>query len=148
MHASAYRIPTDGPESDGTFNWDATTLVVVHVDAGGRRGMGYTYADASVASHEIAEWFDDPLGTNPTPAWGNIGQVSGCQGNLEVGDPLSGTLMPGISLNGKTYHMQEQAFFSWFFNSSGTASLGAGGKFSSNGKFTGPSKACPPGGTF
>lgn len=50
LHASAYRIPTDGPESDGTFNWDATTLVVVHVDAGGRRGMGYTYADASVAS--------------------------------------------------------------------------------------------------
>ena len=27
------------------------------------------------------------------------------------------------------------------------ASLGAGGKFSGNGTFKGPSKACPPGGT-
>lgn len=50
LHANAYRIPTDGPEADGTFHWDSTTLIVVHVDAGGRRGMGYTYADASVAS--------------------------------------------------------------------------------------------------
>ena len=34
------------------------------------------------------EWMNDPSGTNPTKPWGNIGQVSGCQGNLEVGDPL------------------------------------------------------------
>ena len=47
--ASAYRIPTDGPESDGTFAWDATTLVVVEVEGGGERGLGYTYGDASVA---------------------------------------------------------------------------------------------------
>lgn len=111
-------------------------------------GLFSGVADASIASHEMAEWFDDPLGTNPTSAWGNIGQVSGCQSNLEVGDPLSGTLMPSITLGGKAFHMQEQAFFSWFFNSSVTASTGAGGKFSSNGKFTGPSKTCPPGGTF
>lgn len=104
--------------------------------------------DASVASHELAEWFDDPLGTNPTPGWGVIGQVSGCQGNLEVGDPLSGTLQPSLWLNNKLYHMQEMAFFSWFFNANGVASLGTGGKFSSNGKFTGPAKPCPPGGTY
>lgn len=45
----AYRIPTDGPEADGTFEWDSTTLVVVHVFAGDAVGLGYTYADASVA---------------------------------------------------------------------------------------------------
>ena len=50
VQASAYRIPTDGPEADGTFAWDATTLVVVHAEAGERWGVGYTYADASVAS--------------------------------------------------------------------------------------------------
>src|SRR4051794_26787938 len=44
--------------------------------------------DVAVLSHEIAEWYDDPLVNNPTPPWGNIGQVDGCQANLEVADPL------------------------------------------------------------
>lgn len=104
-------------------------------------------ADGSVASHELGEWLDDPLGTNPTPAWGNIGQVSGCQSNFENGDPLTGKLMPAINLNGATYHMQELAYFSWFFNKLGVASLAAGGQFSANGTFAGTSKACPAGGT-
>lgn len=48
--ARAYRIPTDEPEeSDGTLAWNATTMVVVQVQAGGRTGIGYTYADASAA---------------------------------------------------------------------------------------------------
>jgi L-alanine-DL-glutamate epimerase-like enolase superfamily enzyme len=47
--ASAYTLPTDGPESDGTIAWDSTTLVVAEVQAGGRWGLGYTYADASAA---------------------------------------------------------------------------------------------------
>ena len=104
--------------------------------------------DVSIASHEIDEWMNDPLGNNPTPAWGGIGQVSGCQDNFEVGDPLSGRLMPTIALNGYKYHVQELAFFSWYFNADGVGSLGTGGKFSGNGKFKGPSKACPPGGTY
>jgi L-alanine-DL-glutamate epimerase-like enolase superfamily enzyme len=41
--ASAFTVPTDAPESDGTFEWDATTVVVVEVRAAGRRGLGYTY---------------------------------------------------------------------------------------------------------
>ena len=90
---------------------------------------------------------DDPLANNATPPWGNIGQVSGCQTNWEVGDPLSGALMTSIMLNGLGYQMQELAFFSWFFNGSGNPSTGAGGKFSSNGTFQGAAKACPPGGT-
>ena len=110
-------------------------------------GLFNGVADGSIAAHEIGEWMDDPLGTNPTPAWGNIGQVSGCQGNLENGDPLSGKLMPAYTLAGKAYHMQELAYFSWFFNKLGVASLGTGGKYSSNGTFGGPSKACPSGGT-
>ena len=46
---SSYTIPTDAPESDGTLAWDATTLVLVEVDAGGCTGLGFTYADASTA---------------------------------------------------------------------------------------------------
>jgi L-alanine-DL-glutamate epimerase-like enolase superfamily enzyme len=45
----AYTIPTDGAESDGTLEWDSTTIIVVELHAGGRTGLGYTYADASVA---------------------------------------------------------------------------------------------------
>lgn len=49
ISARAYRIPTEQPESDGTLEWDATTLVVAHASAAGRRGIGFTYADAVVA---------------------------------------------------------------------------------------------------
>jgi hypothetical protein len=105
--------------------------------------------DASIAAHEIGEWMDDPLGNNPTPAWGGIGQVSSCQSNLENGDPLTGTDMPTITgSNGYSYHLQELAFFSWYYNAQSTPSLGAGGKFSANVTFGGPAKACPPGGTY
>src|SRR5918911_654463 len=46
---SAYKIPTDFPEADGTYAWDSTTLVVVEAAAGGRRGLGYPYDDTATA---------------------------------------------------------------------------------------------------
>jgi L-alanine-DL-glutamate epimerase-like enolase superfamily enzyme len=49
LDVAAYRIPTDFPESDGTLEWDSTTLVAVHATAGDRRGFGYSYADTSTA---------------------------------------------------------------------------------------------------
>jgi L-alanine-DL-glutamate epimerase-like enolase superfamily enzyme len=49
VRAQAYNIPTDRPEADGTFAWDHTTLVVVEVEGGGKRGLGYTYSDASIS---------------------------------------------------------------------------------------------------
>jgi hypothetical protein len=109
-------------------------------------------SDVSVAAHEVGEWLDDPLGTNPTPAWGGIGQVGGCQNNWEVGDPLSGTLFPAITMpNGVTYNPQETVFWSWFYSKDHGAFFQnetAGGKYSMNGTFAGPSEVCPPGGTF
>jgi L-alanine-DL-glutamate epimerase-like enolase superfamily enzyme len=47
---SAYTIPTDAPESDGTLTWDKTTMVLVEVRAGGSTGLGYTYADVGTAA--------------------------------------------------------------------------------------------------
>jgi L-alanine-DL-glutamate epimerase-like enolase superfamily enzyme len=47
---SAYRIPTDYPESDGTLDWDSTTLVVVEISAARSRGIGYTYANRATAA--------------------------------------------------------------------------------------------------
>src|SRR5579871_2522031 len=49
LEVSAYTIPTDAPEADGTFSWDKTTLVLVEASAGGARGLGYTYADTATA---------------------------------------------------------------------------------------------------
>src|SRR2546423_9220943 len=49
MRVHAIEIPTDEPESDGTLEWDSTTIVVGEVEARGQTGVGYTYADASVA---------------------------------------------------------------------------------------------------
>lgn len=50
VRAWAYTIPTDSPESDGTLEWDSTTLVVVEINGRGQRGTGYTYASASTAA--------------------------------------------------------------------------------------------------
>ncbi len=46
LTVSAYRVPTDTDnESDGTYVWSSTTLVLVEARAGGMAGIGYTYAD-------------------------------------------------------------------------------------------------------
>ncbi len=49
VDVSAYTIPTDYPEADGTYEWDSTTLVLVEISAGGGNGLGYTYADVAAA---------------------------------------------------------------------------------------------------
>jgi len=49
LGVSAYTIPTETPEADGTYEWDTTTIVVVEVTAGGKQGLGYTYADTATA---------------------------------------------------------------------------------------------------
>ena len=48
IDASAYTVPTDQPEADGTMTWDRTTLVVAEVSAGGDTGIGYTYTDGCI----------------------------------------------------------------------------------------------------
>lgn len=48
--AEAFRVPTDAPESDGTLEWDATTLVLCRVEAAGESGLGYSYVDAGAAA--------------------------------------------------------------------------------------------------
>lgn len=49
VEASVFRVPTDAPESDGTFAWDATVVVVAEVDAGGCRGTGFSYTHEAAA---------------------------------------------------------------------------------------------------
>lgn len=118
----------NGAQTWGVALWDATN-------------SSQGSADISILSHELAEWYDDPFVNNPTPPWGHVGQVSGCQANLEVGDPLTGTLFGEIEMtNGFTYHPQELAFFSWFFGQ--VPSWGIGGWYSSADTFKAPAAHC------
>ena len=49
IDVSAYTIPTDAPESDGTLAWSSTTMVLVSATAGNRTGIGYSYANRATA---------------------------------------------------------------------------------------------------
>ena len=49
LDVAAHTIPTDEPESDGTLQWDSTTIVVVQAHAGGEVGLGYTYTHDAAA---------------------------------------------------------------------------------------------------
>jgi L-alanine-DL-glutamate epimerase-like enolase superfamily enzyme len=44
LDVRAYRIPTEQPETDGTYAWNATTVVVVQVQAQDQWGLGFSYA--------------------------------------------------------------------------------------------------------
>lgn len=112
---------TPGVQYYDTSDYDSTGLFASSPDINGM-------------SHELGEWINDPNANNPTPAWGHIGQVSGCQSNLEVGDPLTGTNVPITMPNGLTYHPQELAFLSWFYRQ--VPSIGLNGWYSSQGTFT------------
>lgn len=98
--------------------------------------------DIHAWTHEIGELINDPFVStseiNLVPAWGHIGQQSGCQDNLEVGDPLTGTPFI-VKYNGFTYHPQELVFFDWFFR---TPSEGTAAKYSFEGTFTTTQGAC------
>lgn len=103
------------------------------------------FADAAVLSHEVAEWMDDPFGTNVVVPWGQPQYPQACFSNLlEVGDAIEAFSNANftVSLNGKTYHLQDEAFFSWFARQS--PSIGAGGRYSyiSPAKLTRPAPAC------
>jgi len=50
IDVAAFTVPTDAPESDGTAQWDATTIVVVEAHAGGHTGLGYTYGNSATGT--------------------------------------------------------------------------------------------------
>jgi hypothetical protein len=103
------------------------------------------FADTAVLSHEVGEWMDDPFGTNQVRYWSTPQHPGYCFSNLlEVGDAIEefSNATFTVTLNGKSYHLQDLAFFSWF---TGTKpSVGAGGRYSylSPAKLTAPAKFC------
>ena len=50
LEVSAYTVPTETPEADGTLAWNETTIVLVHTRAAGTIGFGYSFADTATAN--------------------------------------------------------------------------------------------------
>ena len=89
VSAAAYEIPTDEPESDGTLEWESTTVVVVHCRAGGTTGMGYTYGPKAVAAlvgDELASVVEGRDALRVDDAW------------LAMGAALRNVGRPGIGM--------------------------------------------------
>jgi L-alanine-DL-glutamate epimerase-like enolase superfamily enzyme len=81
-------VPTDEPESDGTLEWDATTIVVVEVAADGESGLGYTYADAAAGvliESKLAPLIDaaDPM--TPAASFGRMRAALRNDGTVGLG---------------------------------------------------------------
>jgi L-alanine-DL-glutamate epimerase-like enolase superfamily enzyme len=72
LKVSAYTVPTDSPESDGTLEWDSTTMVLVEATGGKERGLGYTYGDVSVGKFvesKLAGEVEGADALSPPAAW-------------------------------------------------------------------------------
>jgi L-alanine-DL-glutamate epimerase-like enolase superfamily enzyme len=48
VQVSAYTLPTDRPESDGTLEWQETTIILVKIRSRDKEGLGYTYGHISI----------------------------------------------------------------------------------------------------
>src|SRR3954464_11288845 len=84
----AYEVPTDAPESDGTLEWDSTTIVVVEVEGGGERGLGYTYGDVAVReliSSKLEEVVQGADAIAPSEAWRGMREAIRNAGQPGVG---------------------------------------------------------------
>jgi L-alanine-DL-glutamate epimerase-like enolase superfamily enzyme len=72
LEATAYEIPTEQPESDGTLEWDSTTIIVVEAFNGRERGVGYTYGDRAAATlieSKLAEQVRGADAMRPSALW-------------------------------------------------------------------------------
>ena len=88
LSVTAYTVPTDAPESDGTLQWDSTTMIVVEARAGGRTGMGYTYGDVSVGRFVESKLADVVVGADamaPPAAWASMQRAIRNAGRPGVG---------------------------------------------------------------
>ena len=105
-------------------------------------GAGFT--DITALSHEIAEAYNDPfvaaIGTNNiTPWWKAPNGL--CQNNLETGDVIEGLTKATfpITMNGFTYHPQNEALLQWFEFQQPSDALGGAYSYPDTTVLTGPS---------
>ncbi len=88
LDVSAYEIPTDEPESDGTLEWDSTTIVLVEAHAGDTIGLGYTYAPAATGKlieEKLAAEVEGANALEPAEAWERMGRALRNAGRPGIG---------------------------------------------------------------
>ena len=106
--------------------------------------LGPGLADVTPMSHEISEWMNNPFGSNAVPTW-QVPNSTGCQSNLETGDPLA--LMPNagypVLIDGFTYHPQNQVLMQWFQRGAASDAYEGAFSFPDQSIMTSPSQACP-----
>jgi L-alanine-DL-glutamate epimerase-like enolase superfamily enzyme len=88
LDVSAFELPTDEPESDGTLEWDSTTIVVVEACAGGETGLGYTYAPAAAGKLVEEKLAGEAKGADalgPAAVWEKLGRVLRNAGRPGIG---------------------------------------------------------------
>ncbi len=88
LDVSAYEIPTDGPESDGTLEWDSTTIVVVEAHAVGETGLGYTYGPAATGKLVEEKLVSEVEGADalaPAETWERLGRTLRNAGRPGIG---------------------------------------------------------------
>jgi L-alanine-DL-glutamate epimerase-like enolase superfamily enzyme len=88
LDVSAYEIPTDEPESDGTLEWDSTTIVVVQAHAGDETGLGYTYAPAAAGAlveEKLAAEVEGVDALAPAAVWEKLGRALRNAGRPGIG---------------------------------------------------------------
>jgi hypothetical protein len=91
--------------------------------------FGAAFTDVTALSHELGETYNDPFVVsdgvhNLTPWW--LAPNGNCQDDLETGDVIEGlphATFP-ITLNGFTYHPQNEALQQWFKFESPSSALG------------------------
>jgi hypothetical protein len=134
FHSALASAGSDNSENINTFIWAS------HSDP---NIFAAPLQDITALSHEIAEWYSDPLVNNAIPAWPQPDSTACFSNILEVGDAIQNfsNLSFKVILNGAEYHPQDVAFFSWFARQ--TPSIGLKGRYSYRGdKFFGPAPGC------
>lgn len=141
--ALGFHSAWEGPQSGDTLSLQ-TYLWASYVAPG--NALGRNAADVGVLSHEIAEWYNDPFGDNLLPAWQLAGAPPGrCNYVLETGDAaefVPNAFYP-LTLNGFTYHPQNEALLQWFEGESPSSAYHGAYSFPDLTALTGPATACP-----
>lgn len=88
LQVSVYEVPTEEPEADGTLRWDSTTVVMVTLEAEGKKGIGFSYATSACATVIKDVLAKKVIGSNPM----NIGMVW-----MEMVHSIRNFGRPGIS---------------------------------------------------
>jgi hypothetical protein len=111
--------------------------------------FGPAFQDVTALSHEIAETYNDPFVVsdgvhNLTPWW--LAPNGNCQDDLETGDVIEGlgnATFP-ITMNGFTYHPQNEALLQWFEFLTPSDALGGAYSYPNTNVLTRPSAPQKP----